>query len=462
MTENNDKNERKRLYLGVDIGGTKVQASLVEESGGILGRERCATPRDGSPDEVLDAIQRAMIDVAEKGGVAIDDLTAIGIAVPGVVDPDTARVIVTPNMNLSGVEIGADLESRFGVPIAVGNDCNLGALGEKWLGSAREAESVMSILVGTGIGGGFVQKGKLWRGARESASEIGHIVMQIDGPMCGCGNRGCLEALASRSAIERDIREAVAAGKPTVLTGLLDGDLSVIRSGMLRRAIAAGDETVTEIVRRATEVIGHACLTVRHLLDPEVIVLGGGVVEGNSQFMLPIVENIVASDQLPGAREGGRVLLSALGDDAVVLGAVALARQSVDRSPFKKRFCVKPKYPEVGWVGFGEVTVGKKAYARDVFITVGGKVKKRDKTLAKQLYGTSHTIGPDELKSVCKGGPAVLFVGAGAEGRVELNEEARQFLAQRSISHEVLPTPEAIEAYNSSDRRKAILIHVTC
>ncbi|NQU26593.1 MAG: ROK family protein [Candidatus Nealsonbacteria bacterium] len=462
MTETNGKNGRKRLYLGVDIGGTKVQASLVEESGGILGRQRCATPRDGSPDDVLDAIERAMTDVVEKKGLTIDSLAAIGIAVPGVVDPDTARVIVTPNMNLSGVEIGAHLEARFGVPIAVGNDCNLGALGEKWLGSARDAESAMAILVGTGIGGGFVQKGKLWRGARESASEIGHIVMQIDGPMCGCGNRGCLEALASRSAIERDIREAVAAGKSTVLTALLDGDLSVIRSGMLRRAMAAGDELVTKIMHRATEVIGYACLTVRHLLDPDVIVLGGGVVEGNSRFMMPIVESIVASDQLPGAREGGRVLLSALGDDAVVLGAVALARRRIDRSPFKRRFCTHPKYPQLAWVGFGEVAIGKKAYTCDVFITVGGKVKKRDKTSVKQFYGTSHTVGPAELESVCKGGPAMLFVGAGAEGRVELNEEAREFLVQRSICHKVLPTPDAIEAYNGSDQRKAILLHVTC
>jgi len=462
MKETKEKNDRQRLYLGVDIGGTKVQASLVEESGGILGRQRCATPRDGGPDEVLDAICRAMTDVAEKGGVAIDDLAAIGIAVPGVVDPDAARVVVTPNMNLGGVEIGAHLESRFGVPIAVGNDCNLGALGETWLGSARDADSAMAILVGTGIGGGFVQKGKLWRGARESASEIGHIVMQIGGPTCGCGNRGCLEALASRSAIERDIREGVAAGRQTVLTGLLEGDLSVIRSGMLRRAIAAGDELVTEIMRRATEVIGHACLTVRHLLDPDVIVLGGGVVEGNSQFMLPIIEKIVASDQLPGAREGGRVLLSALGDDAVVVGAVALARRRIGRSPFKKQFYVKSKHPTVAWVGLGEVSVGKKSYTRDVFITVGGKVKKRDKTLAKQFYGTSHTVGPAELESVCKGGPAVLFIGAGAEGQMELNDEGREFLAQRSIQHELLPTPEAIEAYNGSHQRKAMLLHVTC
>ena len=456
-TENGD-----RLYLGVDVGGTKLQASLVEESGGITGRLRCPTPREGGPKAVLKAIQKVMQDLLREQGVEPGELAAIGTAVPGVVDPDAGRVVVTPNMSLTGVAIGAHLEETFGVPVAVGNDCNLGALGEQWLGSARQAESVVAILVGTGIGGGFVQKGRLWRGARESAAEIGHMVMQIGGPKCGCGNRGCLEALASRSAIERDLREAIAAGRGTILNTVAPGDLGVIRSGMLRRALALGDELVTEIMRRASQVLGHACLTVRHLIDPEVIVLGGGVVEACGDLMLPIVEEIVASDQLPGAREGGRVLLSALGDDAVVLGAVAEARTLAGRSPLKKRFAVKQEYPEIKHASFGEVTVGKKTYGRDIQIRVNGKVKKRDRQLAKGLYGTAHTVGPQELEKVCKGGPEVLFVGAGQSGNVELTDDARQYLSQRSIRCEILKTPEAVEAYNKSQQRKAALIHVTC
>lgn len=454
--------DSERLYLGVDIGGTKVQASLVEESGAIVDRKRCRTPREGGPEEVMQAIEQTVADLLAEAGCKPDDLTALGVAVPGVVDPDEGRVVVTPNMNLGGVAIRAELEEKFKLPVAVGNDCNLGALGEKWLGAARQADSVLAILVGTGIGGGFVQKGKLWRGARESAAEIGHIVMQLDGPQCGCGNYGCLEALASRSAMERDIRQAMAAGRESILTALGQGETGVIRSGTLRRAMAAGDELVGEVVRRAAEIIGHACLTVRHLIDPEVIVLGGGVMEACSEYMMPIIERVVASDRLPGAREGGRVLLSALGDDAVVLGAVALARQLVRRSPFKKRFAVRHTYPVLEADRFGEVTVGRDTYSHDIYILVGGKVKTRDKTLARQLYGSSHTVGPKELEKVCKGGPAVLFIGAGQSGMMELNDEARQYLEQRSIKWEILPTPQAAEAYNKSTQRKATLIHVTC
>ena len=328
------------LYLGVDVGGTKVQASVVRESGEILARQRCQTPRNEEPEQELRAIESVIEDALAASKKKLRDVQAIGIAIPGVVAPRQGRIIVTPNMNLSGVRISKHLRRRFGVPVAVGNDCNLGALGERWLGAARNAKSAFTILVGTGVGGGFVRKGKLWRGAREAASEIGHIVMQMGGPVCGCGNRGCLEALASRTAIERDLREAVNGGRSSMVTELTGGDLTVIRSRVLCKALEAGDSLVTEVMQRAAEVLGHACLTVRHLIDPEVIVLGGGVIEACGDFVVPIVRQIVEADRLPGAREGGRVVVSALGDDAVVLGAVALARATAGRNPFGKQACV--------------------------------------------------------------------------------------------------------------------------
>jgi glucokinase len=360
-----DQGGEQRLYLGVDVGGTKVQASLVQESGEIVGREKCPTPRQGGPERVVAAIEKTMDDMVRKGAISADDLTAIGIAVPGVVDPDRGIVVVAPNMQLTGVALVSLLEARVKPPIIIGNDGNFGALGESWLGSARKAHSALYICVGTGIGSGFVRQGKLWRGDRESAGEIGHMMMHIGGPKCGCGNYGCFEALASRTAIERDIREAIAAGRSSVLTELAEGDLSVIRSGMIRKALEMEDEVVTGVVRRAAEVLGYACVNVRHLIDPEAIVLGGGVIEACSDFIMPIVENIVGRDPLPGAREGGRVLLSALGDDAVVLGAVAAARKRVQRSPFKKR-------KSAGWASARSPWAAKRIAATSAFSSAAG------------------------------------------------------------------------------------------
>jgi glucokinase len=320
--------KRESLYVGVDVGGTKIVAALVRPSGEIVARSRSRSPRDGGPQATLAVIQESVAAVLAEGGVGPGDLAAVGIGIPGVVDPAAGRVVVTPNMNLSGTLVAGPLGERFRVPVAIGNDVNLGMLGEAWLGAARSASSAVGIFVGTGIGGGIIIDGRLVRGARETAGEIGHMVMQIDGPTCGCGNRGCLEALASRTAIERDLRAAVAAGAETVLRAAILEGPGPIRSKKLRRAIEEGDALAQRIVRRAAEVIGLACLNVRHLVDPEVIVLGGGVIEACGDFMMPVIEAVVAGDALAAARPGGAVVRSALGDDAVVLGAAALARQA--------------------------------------------------------------------------------------------------------------------------------------
>ena len=224
----------------------------------------------------------------------------------------------------------------------------------------------------------------------------------------------------------------------------------------------AEDPLVTGILHRAAETLGYACLTVRHLVDPEVIVLGGGLIEACSEFMMPILENIVGSDRLPGARDGGHVLLSALGDDAVVLGAVALARKQVGRSPFKKRYRVEPTYPEIVRFSFGEIVVGKKAYDHDIYIRSAARSSRATRTWPSATARTSHAIGPKELEEVCKGGPEVLFIGCAKANEVVLTEQAQRYLSQRSIRCEILPAVQLVDVYNKSKARKAALIHVTC
>ena len=384
-----------RLYLGVDVGGTKVQSSLVRESGEIIGREKCPTPRKGGPERVVAAIEKSMDDMIRKGGITRR-------RPDGRRHRRARRGRSRPRAGGRGAEHGFDgRRSRLAADRPV-QDADrdrqrrqLRRAGRNVARLGPQRHERTYICVGTGIGSGLVQRGKLWRGDRESAGEIGHMIMQLGGPKCGCGGRGCFEALASRTAIERDLREAIAGGRKSVLLELAGGDISVIRSGMIRKALDVEDELVTQVMRRAAEVLGYACVNVRHLIDPEAIVLGGGVIEACSDFIMPIVENIVGTDPLPGACEGGRVLLSALGDDAVVLGAVAAARKLVGRSPFKKRFQVKPTYPEITRIGGGEIVVDGDTYGRDIFISVGGKVKKRDEEQAKELYGSALRRRPE-------------------------------------------------------------------
>ncbi len=321
------KNGKTEPYVGVDVGGTKIMAALIEPSGKVVARSRLATPREGSAEHTVAVIEQAIDDVLAAKKIKAKHVAAIGLAIPGVVDSGAGRVVLTPNMNLSGVQVVAPLKKRFGARVVLGNDVSLGTLGEQWLGAAKTADSAAGIFWGTGIGGGLIQDGRLVRGSREAAGEVGHIVMQVGGPLCGCGNHGCLEALAGRTAIERDIREEIAAGHETVMTDLLKPGKSVIKSKMLRRALAASDEVVTRIMTKAAETIGHACVSVRHLLDPDLIVMGGGVIEACGDFAMPIIRRIVSTDAMADREDLVRVVESKLGDDAVVLGAVALARQ---------------------------------------------------------------------------------------------------------------------------------------
>ncbi len=447
-----------QLFVGVDVGGTKIQVSVVDGSGLIVDRYRTPTPRGVSQDDVIDAIEAAIRDTLAEEGLSPKDIAAIGVAVAGVVDPKRGVVIVTPNMNLTGADISPRLEDALGVPVVLGNDTNLGTLGERWLGCGRNARSVFGILVGTGIGGGFVRGSKLLRGYRNSAAEIGHMIIQPGGPECGCGSEGCFESLASRTAMERDIRQAVAEGRKTVLSDLLQGELGVIRSGKLRDALAEGDKLVMDVLRRASKTIGLACVNIRHLMDPEVIFLGGGVVEACASFMLPIVQEVVDGDPLAGSRPARPVMVAALGDDAVVLGAVALAKIHVGRNPFRKRFRVKPIYPKCSTGEPGRITFGKKTLSRDARVKVNGKAKKRKK---KYMADTPHHVSLDEIQKLVDGGPEELHIAAPDATDIHLPHEAKVYLDHRGIRLVLSPLSEVAETFNKSKKRRAALVMIT-
>jgi len=429
------RTHKPSLYVGVDVGGTKVMAAVVTPTGDILGSHRTPTPRDAKPEKTVKAILKAIASVLDEQEVAPADLGGIGLTIPGVVDPDTGTIVVTPNMNLTGVVIVPVVEERFGVPVAIGNDVNMGTLGEKWLGAARRAQSAVCVMVGTGIGGGVIMNGKLVRGSREAAGEVGHMIVEIGGPQCGCGNYGCWEALASRTAIERDIRQAVADGKDTMVTRLVEKTDGLFKSSVLRKALRAGDKVVTKVVRRASEVLGYGCLTIRHLLDPEVIILGGGVIEACAE--------------------------SELGDDAVVLGAVALAMEARGEDPMKVKLPV-PDYPTVESTEFGQIVIDGETYGTDVRIGADGKARKRNKKRVKERLGTSHKIDANELDKACQGHPDVLIIGTGQQGAGALTADGEEYLEARRLEFQALPTPEAAVAYNRAKGRRAAIFHLTC
>ena len=315
----------KKFFVGVDVGGTKILAAVVSARGEILGREKASTPRGRGAKAVLAAIAEVFEGAMRDADVKPRRLKAVGVGVPGVVDARGGRVLVAPNIPIAGAPIARELSRRFGAPVVLGNDVNAGLLGERWLGAARGVDDAVGIFPGTGVGGGVIAGGRLVAGAHGAAAELGHIVLNPGGPLCGCGARGCLEAYASRTAIERDIREGARLGRSTRVAELNGGRLDMIKSRVLAEALRLGDELVLDVMRAAAQRLGDGCVAARHCFDPRLIVLGGGLIEACGDFILPIVRERLAADPLFKRVGPCRVAAARLGDDAGVLGAAALA-----------------------------------------------------------------------------------------------------------------------------------------
>ncbi|HAH07112.1 MAG TPA: ROK family protein [Elusimicrobia bacterium] len=318
----------KGLYVGVDVGGTKIAAALVDGKGRILLRDKTATPRDGKPKGVLKAISVLVKGLLNEGGLRRKDLLGVGAGVPGIVDGE-GRMLAAPNVALAGVRVGRELEKALGADAVVGNDVNLGVLGEQWLGAARGHENVVGIFPGTGVGGGVIVGGELLLGTHGAAAELGHIVVDPEGPVCGCGIRGCLEALASRTAIEKDIRRALRRGERSLIRDWLGKAPKVIKSKVLAKALKRKDPVVMHAFHQAAQALGLACVSLRHVFDPELFVFGGGLVEACGQHLLPAVQDALDEDPLFKKVSSCEAVPSELGDDAVILGAVALAKRTL-------------------------------------------------------------------------------------------------------------------------------------
>ncbi|GAB4575923.1 MAG: ROK family protein [Anaerolineae bacterium] len=319
----------KKHYLGVDLGGTKILAAVVTGKGKVLAETKRPTPGQEGPDAVLDRIAEAASNAVQKAGLKLGDIAAMGIGSPGVVDSRTGVVRFAPNLaHWDEVPLGRKLSKKLGLPVAVGNDVDVATFGEYALGAGKGAKSLAGIFPGTGIGGALILDGKLLMGARGSAAEIGHMTLLADGPLCGCGRRGCAEAVASRTALERDLWMAIRFGRKTVLTDMIRGD-GRIRSGALARAAEAGDVLVLETLYRTGHYLGLLAGSIANLIDPERIVFGGGLIEACAQWLMPII-TATAQEHFINRLDVDKVRIEVaeLGDYAGVLGAAMLARDT--------------------------------------------------------------------------------------------------------------------------------------
>jgi glucokinase len=322
------KDRRPHLYGAIDLGGTNVRAIVADLDGNIAGEDI----RESRAGEGLESVLRTMQDTLSAalaaGGVALADLQAVGIASPGAVDVVRGVVPAAPQLRgWKNVPLVRLMRERLGRPVYLANDATAAALGENKFGAGRGSRHMLFLTVSTGIGGGIIIDGKAYEGANGSAGEMGHIVIDMDGPECGCGGRGCLEALASGPAMARRGAAAVAAGEAPVLAGLSRRE-GLVTAEMMSRAAAGGDEFSRGVFRDTGRYLGVALASYVNIFNPEVILIGGGVARAAELFM-PIAEQTMRELAMSEPLKHVRLGLGALADRAGSLGMIARLREEL-------------------------------------------------------------------------------------------------------------------------------------
>jgi glucokinase len=313
---------------GIDLGGTKIEAIVVDSDSKVLGSARHPTPTSGGPPDVASEMVKAMQEACEAAGVKPSELEGVGVGAPGSVDHETGAVSNALNLPdwRGSYDLGAELSKQLGTPVFVGNDVQVATEGEFRLGAGKPYKSLIGVFWGTGVGGGIVLDGKEWLG-RGGAGEIGHTVVKMGGRRCPCGRIGCLEAYAGRAALEARARKRQEDGEKTDLFKLMEKhDRTRLTSGIWARALEAGDKLATELIDEAIDALGAGIASAVNLLDVEAVVIGGGL---GVRFGQPFAGRIAQAmhPHLFKDHTPPDVHVAALGDTGGAIGAALLAKR---------------------------------------------------------------------------------------------------------------------------------------
>ncbi|MCC6191562.1 MAG: ROK family protein [Anaerolineales bacterium] len=326
------KSRKHRPYVGVDLGGTSLRAGVVARDGGVLMMEKLKTKPEQGAAAVVERMAEAITGAVKGAGLRLRDVGGVGIGVPGPIDAERGVVRLAVNLgpDWTNLPLAAELRGRLGLPVCLDNDVRVGALGEHRHGAGQGLDDMVAIFVGTGVGGGLILGGELRAGWRGSAGEIGHtVVAGANGIVGKTGQPGTVEPLASRSGMERQVREVAAAGRESVVPELIESvGGGRLTSSVIQQALRRKDAVMQEVLAVAQHTLGLLAGNLINTLDPQLIVFGGGVTERlGERFVAPIRR--VAYANLINKRSAGRAMIvpAALKDASGVVGAAVLARE---------------------------------------------------------------------------------------------------------------------------------------
>jgi glucokinase len=309
--------------VSVDIGGTKIMTAVFSAEGRMMAREVCPTLANEGLEAVIHRLFLAIDGLLHQNNIVPSQLVGIGIATAGIIDSRRGLITVSPNLpDWHDVPLKEMVRERFQVDTFLVNDACGAALGEYCFGAGRGVHNLVLLTLGTGVGGGIIIDGELYEGATGSAGEIGHMVLDVNGPECGCGNRGCLEALVSGVAIARDAVSRIKRGKKSSLVEMVRGEIESITAEHVGNAARDGDPLALEVLSRAASYLGMAMASLVNIFNPEMIILGGGMAGLGTLFVDP-AKKIAAEKAFPVSARAVKIVTAQLGNEAGVYGAAA-------------------------------------------------------------------------------------------------------------------------------------------
>lgn len=308
----------KKYSIGIDLGGTKVLTALIDrENGKVVDFVKKKTKKEKGPENITKKLIESIEEILEK--VSPSDINSVGIGSAGQIDRKNGVIVGAPNLECFDYPVKDIISKHFNLPVFVGNDVEIACIGEKEFGAGRDCGDFVCIFVGTGVGSSIVKNGKIIYGSTGTAGEIGHIIVDLNGRPCACGAHGCLEAYASRSAIETRIEGALKKGRKSCITDYLEEGKS-IKSGMIQKSIERNDELVIQCVDEASEYLSGGIASIINFINPELVILGGGLIDAVDYFYQKTIKK-AKMKSLPVPAEKIQFRKAELGDFSGVIGA---------------------------------------------------------------------------------------------------------------------------------------------
>lgn len=313
----------KNYSIGIDLGGTKILIALINrQTGKVIEHVKKKTKKEKGPQNIIKKMLDGIEELLTTSGIGLNEINSIGVGAAGQIDRENGIIIAAPNLDCYDLNLKKILSEKFNLPVFVGNDVEIAAIGEQKFGAAKGFNDFVCVFVGTGVGSSVIKNGKIIYGATGTAGEIGHIIVDLNGRQCACGAHGCLEAYASRSAIEKRIEGALKKGRKSVILEYLEPG-KAITSSMIQKSIEKEDELVLQCVTEASEYLSGGLASIINFINPELIILGGGLIEAVDYFYQKTIKKAKAKS-LPVPAEKIQFKKATLGDYSGVIGAAFL------------------------------------------------------------------------------------------------------------------------------------------